>query len=382
MDLSSLLAINENNKMILNCTKDLVDVNNEDKKSSQVSSTLTINHLTSSSRRKQLKQHNQELEEHLRQQQSEHDFCRQDSFLKKFSTRSHQTNHSANNESLSPNEHFKDTQIPLSNRKLKQFNRFSYTSTNSQVVQHKKQNEEQKIESSKLMAPKNNITILKASNSLIKSSITSSSSSISTSSRSKKSLLKFYFNKLLIKCNYFVLSPDDNCMFVWLIILNLCILYNIWLVIARQSFDNLQSLFSFYWTIADSISDTIYLLDVFIQFRTGYLEQGLLVYDSKKLAINYLKSKNFLLDIFSLAPFELLQLHLGYSMPMLRFPRFFKVYRTIELYYITESRTLYPNVWRVTNLTHILFLLGHWFAGFYFLISKAEGFKGRLLFWV
>lgn len=120
----------------------------------------------------------------------------------------------------------------------------------------------------------------------------------------------------------------------------------------------------------------MYLLDILIQFRTGYLEQGLLVYDSKKLAKNYIRSQKFLLDIFSILPLELLELHLGYTVPMLRFPRFFKIYRMIEWYQLTESRTLYPNVVRVTNLTHILFLLGHWFAGFYFLISKAEGFKG------
>jgi hypothetical protein len=186
-----------------------------------------------------------------------------------------------------------------------------------------------------------------------------------------------YSKKLLFQFNYFVFSPDDNPMFFWLIILNICVLYNIWLIIARQSFEKLQSGFSIYWRVADYISDIIYLLDVVVQFRTGYLEQGLLVYNSRKLAINYLKSKNFLFDIFSLMPFELFQYYLGYELPILRFPRFFKCYRTIELYYMTESRSLYPNVWRVANLTHILFLLGHWFAGFYFLISKAEGFKGH-----
>lgn len=45
--------------------------------------------------------------------------------------------------------------------------------------------------------------------------------------------------------------------------------------------------------------------------------------------------------------------------------------------FILKGRTLYPNLLRVTNLTHILLLLGHWFAGFYFLISQAEGFKGH-----
>jgi hypothetical protein len=83
------------------------------------------------------------------------------------------------------------------------------------------------------------------------------------------------------------------------------------------------------------------------------------------------------LDIFSLAPLEIIQYMFEYDMPILRFPRFFKCYRTIDFYYMYESRTLYPNVWRVANLTHILFLLGHWFAGFYFLISKVEGFKGH-----
>lgn len=204
-------------------------------------------------------------------------------------------------------------------------------------------------------------------------SITSNVSSASTSHFENQSC----FGKLLIKCNYFVFGPDDNPMFVWLIILNVCVLYNIWLIIARQSFEKLQTEYQHYWRVADSIADSVYFIDVVVQFRTGYLEQGLLVYDSKKLALNYIRSKKFLLDLFALTPLELVQLWYGYSIPILRFPRFFKLYRTVELYYITESRTLYPNVWRVANLTHILFCLGHWFAGFYFLISKAEGFKGN-----
>ncbi len=188
--------------------------------------------------------------------------------------------------------------------------------------------------------------------------------------------LSFYANYLIVKLNYFVISPDETCMFAWLIVLTVCTLYNLWFIIARQSFELLQVNYASYFQVADAVADLIYLLDILVQFRTGYLEQGLLVYDSKKLAKNYVKSQNFLLDIFSILPLELLELHLGYKAPMLRFPRYFKLYRSFQLAMITESRTLYPNVWRVTILTHILLLLGHWFAGFYFLISKAEGFKG------
>ena len=103
---------------------------------------------------------------------------------------------------------------------------------------------------------------------------------------------------------------------------------------------------------------------------------GLLVYDHYKLAMNYIRSSRFILDIICLTPLDLLQIKFG-SIPILRFPRFFKVYRTIQLYHLQESRTVYPNTYRVLNLIHILLLLGHWLASFYFMVSKAEGFVGH-----
>ena len=45
-------------------------------------------------------------------------------------------------------------------------------------------------------------------------------------------------------------------------------------------------------------------------------------------------------------------------------------------YYMVESRTLYPNMWRVVNLIHILLLLAHWFGCFYYMLSEAEQFQG------
>jgi len=99
------------------------------------------------------------------------------------------------------------------------------------------------------------------------------------------------------------------------------------------------------------------------------------VYDAKKLTGHYLQSKEFFADVSSLLPLDALQFFIG-SNPMLRFPRFLKTYRVCQHYYIVESRTVYPNVWRVLNLIHILIILAHWFGCFYFLISEAEGFKG------
>ncbi|CAB3219872.1 unnamed protein product [Arctia plantaginis] len=131
----------------------------------------------------------------------------------------------------------------------------------------------------------------------------------------------------------------------------------------------------YFWLTCDGFSDLVFALDLVVQLRTGYLEQGLMVYDSKKLAKHYLSSRPFLLDIASLTPLDLLQLKIGTN-PIIRFPRFLKVYRAVSCYYIVESRTVYPNFWRVINLIHILLILAHWFGCFYYLLSEAEKFQG------
>uniref|UniRef100_A0A8D8E029 Cyclic nucleotide-gated cation channel alpha-3 n=1 Tax=Culex pipiens TaxID=7175 RepID=A0A8D8E029_CULPI len=172
-----------------------------------------------------------------------------------------------------------------------------------------------------------------------------------------------------------VVNPDENFYFYWLMTVTISILYNLWTLIVRQSFPELQENASRFWLSCDCLTDFVFIVDVAVQLRTGYLEQGLMVYDSKKLAGHYLHSSEFLFDLASLVPLDILQIRLG-AQPLLRFPRFFKVYRAIKYYYIVESRTVWPNLWRVVNLIHILLILAHWFGCFYFLLSEAEGFQG------
>lgn len=56
--------------------------------------------------------------------------------------------------------------------------------------------------------------------------------------------------------------------------------------------------------------------------------------------------------------------------------RFLKARRIYKFYYAVESRTAYPNLWRVANLIHVLLLLAHWFGCFYYMLSELEGFQG------
>ncbi|KAH9641146.1 hypothetical protein HF086_013003 [Spodoptera exigua] len=153
-----------------------------------------------------------------------------------------------------------------------------------------------------------------------------------------------------------VVNPDENFFFYWLWLITIFVLYNLWTLIVRQSFPELQIMCHHFWLTCDGISDVVFALDLVVQFRTGYLEQGLMVYDSKKLAKHYIKSRNFLLDIVSLAPLDLLQLHIGTN-PIIRFPRFCKgdwVYPHRPGDYATLTRKYLGSLyWSTLTLTTI-----------------------------
>ncbi|XP_046566899.1 cyclic nucleotide-gated channel rod photoreceptor subunit alpha-like isoform X3 [Haliotis rubra] len=174
---------------------------------------------------------------------------------------------------------------------------------------------------------------------------------------------------------HFVIQHDGKFMFYWLGVMTVAVLYNMWTCIAREAFREIQSGCNYCWFTMDAFVDLLYLLDVLVQFRTGYLDQGLMVYDSKKLARRYLKSRTIYFDTLCLIPTDLIQFYIGIH-PMIRFPRFLKVYRTFRFIHMLESKSAYPNFFRVANLSHMLFLGAHWFAAFYYLISEAEGFVG------
>ena len=176
-------------------------------------------------------------------------------------------------------------------------------------------------------------------------------------------------------CSSYVIHPSGGLMFYWLGVVTLSVLYNLWTCIAREAFREIQDGYMEVWFSLDAFSDFIYACDIVVQFRTGYLQQGLMVYDTKKLCINYMKSKCFITDLLCLLPLDFLQFYTGIH-AMLRFPRFLKIYRTVRFMHMYESRTAYPNLLRVLSLSHILFLGSHWFAAFYYLISEAEGFEG------
>ncbi|NWX36205.1 CNG3 protein, partial [Notiomystis cincta] len=172
----------------------------------------------------------------------------------------------------------------------------------------------------------------------------------------------------------FTIDPAGNIYYNWLFCITMPVIYNWTMIIARACFDELQHDYLVAWFIIDYVSDAIYVADMFVRTRTGYLEQGLLVKEEQKLRDKYKKSFQFKLDFLSIIPTDLLYFKLGLNYPELRINRLLRVARMFEFFQRTETRTNYPNIFRISNLVMYIVIIIHWNACVYYSISKAIGF--------
>lgn len=111
-----------------------------------------------------------------------------------------------------------------------------------------------------------------------------------------------------------------------------------------------------------------------IIYFSGFLEQGLLVKDLKKLRDNYIHTLQFKLDVLSILPTDLAYVAVGLHHPELRFNRLLRFSRMFEFFDRTETRTSHPNIFRICNLVLYILVIIHWNACIYYAISKAIGF--------
>ncbi|XP_060043482.1 cyclic nucleotide-gated cation channel alpha-3 [Erinaceus europaeus] len=170
-----------------------------------------------------------------------------------------------------------------------------------------------------------------------------------------------------------VVDPSSNVYYRWLTIIAMPIFYNWCLLVCRACFDELQSEHLVLWLVLDYSADILYGLDMLVRARTGFLEQGLMVKDAERLWKHYTKTLHFKLDVLSLVPTDLAYLKLGMNYPELRFNRLLRFSRLFEFFDRTETRTNYPNVFRIGNLVLYILVIIHWNACIYFAISKFIG---------
>ena len=96
--------------------------------------------------------------------------------------------------------------------------------------------------------------------------------------------------------------------------------------------------------------------------------------DSKILKDNYMKTRQFKLDVISMLPTDFIFLLIGIDNPEWRFNRLLKLGRLFEFFDRTETRTNFPNIFRIGNLVLYIIIIIHWNACLYFAISKTLGF--------
>uniref|UniRef100_A0A674B5N4 Cyclic nucleotide gated channel subunit alpha 2 n=1 Tax=Salmo trutta TaxID=8032 RepID=A0A674B5N4_SALTR len=176
------------------------------------------------------------------------------------------------------------------------------------------------------------------------------------------------------KWGVFVVSPSDDMYYRWLFVIAIAVLYNWILIVARACFDKLQTSNYICWLVLDYLSDAVYILDTCVRLRTGFLEQGLLVKDLSKLRDSYVRTFQFKLDVVSILPTDLAYISTGIHTPELRFNRLLRFPRMFEFFDRTETRTNYPNIFRICNLVLYILVIIHWNACIYFAISKSLGF--------
>lgn len=106
----------------------------------------------------------------------------------------------------------------------------------------------------------------------------------------------------------------------------------------------------------------------------GFLDQGLMVKDVRRLRETYVRTLQCKLDICSILPTDLLYLTVGISYtPLLRFNRLLRLSRLFEFFERTETRTGYPNAFRICKLVLYILVIIHWNACGYYSFSKVLG---------
>nr|CAB3232020.1 cyclic nucleotide-gated channel rod photoreceptor subunit alpha-like [Phallusia mammillata] len=173
---------------------------------------------------------------------------------------------------------------------------------------------------------------------------------------------------------HWVIDPAEGFYFWWLLIITIAVFYNLIFVVARSCFTDLQVKNAIMWLPFDYLCDIVYLLDMIVRQKTGFLEQGLLVKDQKRLKQAYRQDFQFYLDAASILPTDLGYIVFGIHRLELRFNRVLRFPRMFECFDRVETRTPYPNLFRISILVLYIVVIIHWNACIYYALSRAIGF--------
>ena len=171
-----------------------------------------------------------------------------------------------------------------------------------------------------------------------------------------------------------VLNPKSTFVYLWNCMLSLAIFYHCWTIIFRIAFLDESTITQtvIVFLVFDYANDLVYILDIIISSRISFLQNGILVQDVKKVAFTYLFTKAFYIDVLAILPVDFLYIAFGVT-PAFRLVRLLKVYKLVKVKTSVEYMSSSPALLRASLLVHLMLLLIHWNASFYFMMSEYEG---------
>ena len=69
----------------------------------------------------------------------------------------------------------------------------------------------------------------------------------------------------------YLFNPSGTWLYLWLVVITVAVLYNAFLIIVRETFDPLQDDYLPLWLSLDYLADSIYIVDMVVQFFTSEL---------------------------------------------------------------------------------------------------------------
>nr|ABI94038.1 hyperpolarization-activated cyclic nucleotide-modulated cation channel splice variant A-I [Panulirus interruptus] len=219
---------------------------------------------------------------------------------------------------------------------------------------------------------------------------------------SKKALMKERIRQKA--AGHWIIHPCSNFRFYW----DLCMLFllvaNLIILPVAISFFNDD--LSTRWIAFNCLSDTIFLIDIVVNFRTGIMQQDnseQVILDPKLIARHYLKTW-FLLDLISSVPldyiflifnkyrdkedfnesFQILQA--GRALRILRLAKLLSLVRLLRLSRLVRYVSQWEEVYflnmasvfmRIFNLISMMLLIGHWSGCLQFLVPMLQGFPSN-----
>lgn len=175
--------------------------------------------------------------------------------------------------------------------------------------------------------------------------------------------------------NLFVLDPTSKQAYHWLIVVAIATTYFCWSITLRSAFSTANDVGCYLWITLDTVFGVVYFIDFFIQMHTSYLRDGILEQNAEKLRLIYTQSQTFKLDLLSFLPLDWVYIITFWKFPppLLHIMKLLKIYRLIQFFIRTETRSHYPNTCRVLFLMHNLLVIIHWNACCYYLFSQWIG---------